>query len=57
MQNVRKLLKLSGSLLLIELTKMSLRTFAFGTLPGWWLGKSYFPDPSLFRRLTVLILQ
>ena len=39
-QNVRKLLKPSGSLLLIELTKTTLQNFAFGTLPGWWLGAS-----------------
>ena len=41
LRNVRQLLKPSGSLLLIEQTVMNLRTFMYGTLPGWWLGGSY----------------
>ncbi len=40
MRNVRRLLKPSGNLLIIETTVMNLRTFMYGTLPGWWLGRS-----------------
>ena len=39
MENVRKLLKPGGHLLLIENTVKTKRLFPFGTLPGWWLGK------------------
>ncbi|ROV97081.1 hypothetical protein VMCG_07540 [Cytospora schulzeri] len=39
MSNVRKLMKPGGSLLLIETTNDQLDVqFAFGLLPGWWLG-------------------
>ena len=39
MANVRKLLKPTGKLVLIELTRERLTTSAiFGTLPGWWAG-------------------
>lgn len=38
MDNVRKLMKPGGKLLLIETTKDQLDVqFAFGLLPGWWL--------------------
>jgi SAM-dependent methyltransferase len=40
MRNVRRLLKPSGNILIIETTVMTLRTFMYGTLPGWWLGGS-----------------
>ena len=39
MENVRKLLKPGGRLILIEETVHALRRFPFATLPGWWLGK------------------
>lgn len=40
MQHVRKLLKPSGTLLLIEATSDRLEgQLIFGTLPGWWLGE------------------
>ena len=48
MRNVRRLLKPSGSILLIEMTVMNLRTFMYGTLPGWWLGGSYHLSRSFF---------
>ncbi|KAF4954956.1 hypothetical protein FSARC_11985 [Fusarium sarcochroum] len=39
MQNVRKLLKPGGTLILMELTHLLLRgSVIFGNLPGWWLG-------------------
>ncbi len=41
MRNVRRLLKPSGNVLIIETTVMTLRTFMYGTLPGWWLGGSF----------------
>ncbi|KAL8786450.1 MAG: hypothetical protein Q9213_002766 [Squamulea squamosa] len=39
-QNVRKLLKPGGKLVLLEITRPDIlrNGFAFGTLPGWWLG-------------------
>jgi len=39
-QNVRKLLKPGGKLVLLEITQPDIlrNGFAFGTLPGWWLG-------------------
>lgn len=40
MNNVRKLLRPGGRLLMIEETVHSLRRFPFATLPGWWLGES-----------------
>ena len=40
MRHVRKLLKPSGKLCLIELTRERMMTsVVFGTLPGWWAGK------------------
>jgi NADPH:quinone reductase-like Zn-dependent oxidoreductase/malonyl CoA-acyl carrier protein transacylase/SAM-dependent methyltransferase len=39
MQNVRKLLKPGGKLILMEVTRLLLRgSVIFGNLPGWWLG-------------------
>ncbi|KAF4440056.1 putative polyketide synthase [Fusarium austroafricanum] len=39
MQNVRKLLKPGGKLILMEVTHLLLRgSVIFGNLPGWWLG-------------------
>ena len=38
MQNVRRLLRPGGHLLLVENTVKTKRLFPFGTLPGWWLG-------------------
>ena len=39
MQNVRKLLKLGGKVVLVESTRPSLYSgLIFGTLEGWWLG-------------------
>ena len=40
MKNVRKLLRPGGHLLLVESTVKTKRLFPFGTLPGWWLGKT-----------------
>lgn len=40
MKNVRKLLRPGGHLLLVESTVKTKRVFPFGTLPGWWLGKT-----------------
>ena len=40
MQNVRKLLKPGGKLLLVEITAPKAQLFPFGLLPGWWLGES-----------------
>ena len=38
LRNTRKLLKPGGKLLLLEVTKPDeLRSFAYGTLPGWWM--------------------
>ena len=40
MNNVRKLLKPGGKLILIELTRERMTTSTiFGTLPGWWAGE------------------
>ncbi|KAE8380488.1 hypothetical protein BDV26DRAFT_135722 [Aspergillus bertholletiae] len=39
MQNVRKLLRPGGKLILMEVTSLLLRgSVIFGNLPGWWLG-------------------
>ncbi|KAG9652790.1 putative polyketide synthase, partial [Aureobasidium melanogenum] len=39
MENVRKLLKPNGKLVLTEITQRPLRlTMVFGNLPGWWMG-------------------
>ncbi|OJJ97801.1 hypothetical protein ASPACDRAFT_1889732 [Aspergillus aculeatus ATCC 16872] len=39
MQNLRRLLKPGGKLILLELTNPPLRwSIIFGTLPGWWAG-------------------
>ncbi|RFN48413.1 putative polyketide synthase [Fusarium flagelliforme] len=39
MENVRKLLKPGGKLILMEVTHLLLRgSVIFGNLPGWWLG-------------------
>lgn len=39
MQNVRRLLKPGGKLILMEVTHLLLRgSVIFGNLPGWWLG-------------------
>ena len=41
LSNIHKLLKPGGRLILIEVTKVVPAYFTtFGTLPGWWLGKS-----------------
>ncbi|KAE8386150.1 hypothetical protein BDV23DRAFT_187535 [Aspergillus alliaceus] len=40
LQNVRKLLKPGGKLILVELVRESLSSITiFGTLPGWWAGR------------------
>ena len=40
LSNLRLLLKENGSLVLTELiTTLSVLSFVFGTLPGWWLGE------------------
>lgn len=39
MENVRRLLRPGGHLLLVENTVKTKRLFPFGTLLGWWLGK------------------
>lgn len=43
-QNVQKLLKPRGKLILVEITEPALlrNGFAFGTLPGWWLSTEPF---------------
>ena len=41
MNNVRKLLKLGGKLLLIEATTLRVQFFPFSLLPGWWAGEAY----------------
>jgi acyl transferase domain-containing protein/NADPH:quinone reductase-like Zn-dependent oxidoreductase/SAM-dependent methyltransferase len=39
MENVRRLLKPNGKLVLTEITQRPLRlTMVFGNLPGWWMG-------------------
>ena len=43
MENVRRLLRPGGHLLLVESTVKTKRLFPFGTLPGWWLGKRPLP--------------
>lgn len=58
MQNVRKLLKPGGKLVLLEATHNRLRhCVMFGTIPSWWLGTLYIPvpllrlaNPTIFRR-------
>ena len=41
MKGVRSLLKPGGTLVLIELTVKTMAvSLIFGTLPGWWIGKS-----------------
>lgn len=40
MENVYRLLKPGGKLIIIEETVPALRRFPFATLPGWWLSKS-----------------
>jgi NADPH:quinone reductase-like Zn-dependent oxidoreductase/SAM-dependent methyltransferase len=47
-QNARKLLKPGGKLILVELTVPGpARTgFAFGLLPGWWLGSEHYRQAS-----------
>lgn len=47
--NLHRLLKPQGKLVLIELTQSQLfLDLIFGTLPGWWLGKSrYYLSPLL----------
>ncbi|GJC80768.1 highly reducing polyketide synthase azaB [Colletotrichum liriopes] len=48
MQNVRKLLKPGGKLILVETTKDTLDVqLVFGTLPGWWLGEERKNGPNL----------
>ena len=40
MRNIRRLLKPDGKLILFEVVKETMRaSFAFGLLPGWWLGQ------------------
>lgn len=53
MRNVRRLLKPSGNVLIIEMTVMTLRAFMYGTLPGWWLGGSILTPSYWVKRLTV----
>ena len=45
-QNVRKLLKPGGKLVLLEITRPDIlrNGFAFGTLPGWWLSTEKFRE-------------
>ena len=43
MENVRKLLRPGGHLLLVENTVKTKRLFPFGTLPGWRLGRRPVP--------------
>ena len=39
LQNVRRLLKPGGKLLLVEITTIRAQLFPFGTIPGWWAGE------------------
>ncbi|KAL9073303.1 MAG: hypothetical protein Q9157_004798 [Trypethelium eluteriae] len=47
-RNVRKLLKPSGKLILLEITRPEIlrNGLAFGTLPGWWLSTESFRQDS-----------
>ncbi|KAM0165973.1 hypothetical protein ACHAQE_002074 [Botrytis cinerea] len=43
MRHIRKLLKPNGKILISETTKDAIRIrFAFGLLPGWWLGEENY---------------
>lgn len=46
LQNLRRLLKPGGKLLLLEITEPELLrcNFAYGTLPGWWMGTESYRE-------------
>jgi len=56
MARIRSLLKLGGTLILIEITVKNLAvSVIFGTLPGWWIGMYCFLSKNLLGALSYLL--